>query len=343
MKKIVLFTVLLILIPMSQAEPLATSYWGYVTVDGITKPNALITLLDSSGNEIARTTSQQDATYEVRAPWDDPATPADEGVVGGETITFKVDGKTATSKAIDPKGSNNNIDLAVTSSSSSSSSGGGSSGGGGGGASAESIGNIQKKESREEVLSRNVPREFSFTTAELPVSQISITSNINAGLINVQVELLKGRSAMVKDDAPGDVYKYINIWVGTSGFAVPEKIKEAVIKFKLENAWITSKGLTEADITMLRWDASAWTPLATEKKSSDEKYTYYEAKTSAFSPFAISGVKGTLVSTAPQDVTAVTTETTEKTEIPASTKKAPGFGLVLAIAGLMAAVLRKRS
>ncbi|MDL5502113.1 MAG: PGF-pre-PGF domain-containing protein, partial [Candidatus Methanoperedens sp.] len=97
---------------------------------------------------------------------------------------------------------------------------------------------------------------------------------------------------LVKDDAPGEVYKYVNIWVGTSGFAVPENIKEAVIKFKLENSWITSKGFKESDIAMLRWDGTQWTSLATEKKNSDGNFTYYEAKTNAFSPFAISGVKG---------------------------------------------------
>ena len=155
--------------------------------------------------------------------------------------------------------------------------------------------NILKKETREEALSKNVPRSFSFTTPELPVSEVAITSNINAGLINVQVELLKSRSTLVKDDAPGDVYKYVNIWVGTSGFAVPKNIKEAVIKFKLENSWLTSKGFKESDIAMLRWDGTQWISLATEKKNSDEKFTYYEAKTNAFSPFAISGVKGTAV------------------------------------------------
>ncbi|VVB54187.1 Uncharacterised protein [uncultured archaeon] len=337
MKKNILLIILLFLVPLGQAisEPLVTSYWGYVTVDGITKPNASVTVLDSSCNVVASATSTQDSTYLVKVP-------LDQGLASGETLTFNVDDKTAKTLTVGGKGTNNRLDLAVSGSSTNTCTvgGGGSvNGGSGGGASisAESSDNIIKKEVREEVLSINVPRSFRFTTPELPVSEVAVTSNINAGLINVQVELLKSRSTLVKDDAPGDVYKYVNIWVGTSGFAVPKNIKEAVIKFKLENSWLTSKGFKESDIAMLRWDGTQWISLATEKKNSDETFTYYEAKTNAFSPFAISGVKGTV----PAAGAEVTNQT--QTPAPAATKKAPGLEFVLAIAGLMAVVLRKRS
>jgi len=337
MKKNILLIILLFLVPIGQAinEPLVTSYWGYVTVDGITKQNSVITVLDSSCNSVASTTSTQDSTYRVEVR-------LDQGVASGETLTFNVDGKTAKTLTIAGKGTNNRLDLAVSSSSTNTCTVGGDrnvNGGSGGGASisAEPFENVLKKETREELLSINVPRSFHFTTPELPVSEVAITSNINAGLINVQVELLKSRSTLVKDDAPGDVYKYVNIWVGTSGFAVPKNIKEAVIKFKLENSWLKSKGFKESDIAMLRWDGTQWTSLATEKKNSDEEFTYYEAKTNAFSPFAISGVKGTV----PAAGVEVTNQT--QTPAPAATKKAPGLEFVLAIAGLLAVVLRKRS
>lgn len=341
MKKYIVFLLVLLLIPSVQAMPGATSYWGIVSIDGITKSNALVTVYDPSGKEVGSATSLQDATYQATVPWDDLDTPdIDEGVVNGETITFKVNGNTATSRTVDAKGSNNKLDL--TTGSSPSSYGGGSSGGGGGVVSAEPYENIVKKESKDGILAKDISKTFSFTTPELPVSQVAITSNVNTETISVQVELLKNRSAQVKDDAPGDVYKYLNIWVGTSGFAVPRNIKEAVVKFKLESSWITSKGFTEANISMLKWDGTQWISLVTAKTNSDDKYTYYEAKTNAFSPFAISGIKGTTVTTAAPDETEVTTENTEEST-PVATKAAPGFGFVLAIAGLMAVVLRKRS
>jgi PGF-pre-PGF domain-containing protein len=351
MYKKILFVLLLFLIPLGQAEPPVTSYNGYVTVDSITKSNAQVKVLNSACEELAGATSIEGGLYQITVPWED-ASFNQAGVKAGETIKFLVDGKLAKSKAIDSKGSNTKLNLDISSSAAAyvcKTDGGdnvnsGSSGGGGGStASAETFENIEKQESREEMLSKDAPRTYSFTTPELPVSQIVITSNINAGLINVKVELLKNRSILVSNDAPGNVYKYLNIWVGSLGFAVPKNIKEGVVKFKVENSWITSNGFADSDIKMLKWNGIEWTSLAAEKKNSDEKFTYFEAKTTSFSPFSISGVKGTEVNaTSPEAAAVVTTQIPEATS-PASTKKAPGFVFVLAIAVLIAAVLRKRS
>jgi PGF-pre-PGF domain-containing protein len=329
---------------MAVGEHLPASYKGFVTIDGMLATSATVSVYNSTGKMPPQELLFDNGSYQLRVVWDDPATPEIEGISSGQTITFKVNGITARQWTVSEADTQNTgINLEVTSSTQSPTSNPSSSGGGGGASpSAEAFENILKKETREAALSRDVPRSFGFTTPELPVSEVAITSNTNAGLINVQVELLKNRSTTVKDDAPGDVYKYLNIWVGTSGFAVPKNIKEAVIKFKLENSWITSRGFKESDIAMLKWDGTQWISLATEKKSSDDKFTSYEAKTNAFSPFAISGVKGIALATESAEVTEVTTEQTEA-PAPAATKKAPGFVFVLAIAGLIAAVLRKRS
>jgi hypothetical protein len=59
---LILGIVLLLMFPLAQAAPLATSYWGYVTVDGIAKPYAQVIVLDSSCKEVASTMGLQDAT-----------------------------------------------------------------------------------------------------------------------------------------------------------------------------------------------------------------------------------------------------------------------------------------
>ncbi len=340
----------MLLIPLGQAEPLASSYWGHVTIDGITKTNAQVTVLNSACVEVASATSTAEG-YQITVPWEDAGF-NQAGVKPGETITFLVDGKLATSRATDSKGSYIQLNLDISSSTAAyvckSDSGnnvnGGSNGGGGGSpASAEAFENIKKQESREEMLSRDAPRTYSFSTPELPVSHIVITSNINAGLITVKVELLKNRSALASNDAPGNVYKYLNIWVGSLGFAIPRNLKEGVVKFKLENSWITTNGFTDSEIKMLKWNGIEWITLATEKKNNDEKFTYFEANTTSFSPFAISGVKETAAPAASQAAAAVATTAIPEAPTPAPTKKASGFVFVLAIAGLIAAVLRKRS
>ena len=347
MNKIFLFILLLLFIPLAQADPSATSYSGYVTFDGTTKPNASVTVLDSSGNTVASATSISDATYQVTVPWDEASTTqTDEGVVSGETITFKVGGRTATSRVIDPKGSSIRLDLVATSSSTSSgsSSGGSSSGGGGGGgggSSGENTSNIEVIEKYDLQISKDVITSYKFTNKKNPIMFVNITGNTNMGIITASLEVLKTTSTLVNTPPEGLVYMYANIWVGTSGFATPKNIKEALIKFRVDNSWMNSNGVSGSDIALMRWDGSRWIKLETKELSKEDAYTYFEAKTNAFSPFAISGFKGTIVATASPEVTTVTTEEQEAT--PSPTKKAPGFDPLLAIVGLIISVLRKRS
>lgn len=349
MNRKILFILLLLLIPVGLAEPSVTSYNGYVNVNGIPASNALVKVLNSVCGEVASSTSIDGGLYQITVPWED-ASFNQAGVKAGETITFLVNGKFATSNVIGTKGSNIGMSLTILSSAATYAcktddsydrgNGGGGGGGGGGSASAELFENIVKKESREESLSKDAPRTYSFSTPELSVSQIVITSNISAGPINVQIELLKNRSILVSDDAPGNVYKYLNIWVGSLGFAVPKNIKEGVVKFKIENSWITSNGFTDSDIKMLKWNGIEWITLVTEKKNSNDKFTFYEAKTTSFSPFAISSVKGeALVTAAPVGAETTATVASQETE---KTKSTPGFGDAIAIAAFCAVLMLRR-
>ena len=271
-------------------------------------------------------------------PWDDPATPADEGVVDGETITFKVDGRTAASRTVDAKGTNNRLELTVTTSPTSPSSGGGSSGGGGGGGkSGENTSNIEVIEKYDLQISRDVTTSYRFTNEKNPIMFVNITGNTTLGIITTSVEILKDTSTLVKTPPEGAVYMNANIWVGTAGFATPRNIKEALIRFKVRNSWISENGVSE--IALMKWDGNSWIKLETKELSKDDASTYFEGKTNAFSPFAITGVR----SAPSAGITAAATGKAETTPSASPTKKAPGFVFFLAIAGLIAAVLRKRS
>lgn len=69
-------------------------------------------------------------------------------------------------------------------------------------------------------------------------------------------------------------------------------IKEALIRFRVENRWITSEGISNnSEVRMYQWDGIKWGELETERISLDSSYTYYEAKTNFFSQFAIGGSK----------------------------------------------------
>jgi len=99
----------------SVQPPLPTSYWGSVRIAGNLSPmpNTSITVLDANGNVIVNAISNSDGSYLVIVPWDDPATTQVEGVVAGQTINFKVSGKTVASRVIDAQGTNNRLDINV--------------------------------------------------------------------------------------------------------------------------------------------------------------------------------------------------------------------------------------
>ncbi len=211
-----------------------------------------------------------------------------------------------------------------------------SSGGGGGGPTGENYSNILVKENYDLFISKDVITSYAFTNKSSPVKFVNITGNTSAGIINVAVETLKNTSTLVKTPVHGLIYKNVNIWVGTTGFAVPRNIKEAAIVFRVENSWLGSSNLAGSDIKMFTWDGNQWTQLETAQTTKDDTYTWFEAKTDHFSPFAISGIKGGVVPTA----TPAAAETqVMPTVTPAPTKKVPAFEFVLTIAILSMAYM----
>jgi len=220
-----------------------------------------------------------------------------------------------------------------------SSNGGGS--GGSGIVTAEPYENIVKAETKEKSLLANQPVTYAFTSPELGVYEISITGKENENDIAVKVEALKNTSKLVTASAPGIVYKNLNILAGT------RKIKEAIIRFKVDNSWLDSGSLAGSSIKIVKWDGSKWVQLETTEKTKDSAFTYYEAKVETFSSFAITVSKAAASPTAMQaDVSATPTviipaETTAF-PTPASTPKSPGFEYTLAVAVLVAVFLKRR-
>ncbi|MGB8216784.1 MAG: PGF-pre-PGF domain-containing protein, partial [Candidatus Methanoperedens sp.] len=98
-------------------------------------------------------------------------------------------------------------------------------------------------------------------------------------------------------------------------------------------------------VKLLHWDGSKWNQLDTAQTTQDGTYTYYEAKTTALSPFAISGITGAAAGTTATAVVTATQATATGTGTPAPTAtKTPGFEFVLTVGILSVAYLlgRKR-
>lgn len=192
--------------------------------------------------------------------------------------------------------------------------------------------NIETAERHEKTLIANKPITYTFTAPEHGVYEIVVIGQENENDIAIRVEALKGTSKLVSVSPPGAVYKNLNVWAGT------KQIKDALIRFKVENSWLTSSNIASGNLKMVRWERGRWVQLDTTQMTKDNSITYFEAKTGGFSVFAIVGLKeGEVIPEEGEVVTPTTTPVTEKTPVTEATEKeSPGFGVIIAIATFMA-------
>ncbi|MEZ5335430.1 MAG: PGF-pre-PGF domain-containing protein [Methanolobus sp.] len=139
--------------------------------------------------------------------------------------------------------------------------------------------------------------DFDFYEDKNDIDYIRYTSLKNAGKISTTIEVLKSTSSFADKNAPGIVYRNINIWVGKTGYATGSNIEDPFIGFRVSREWIENNNIDPATISIYRYNDNEWMLLATKHTGSDEEYLYFEASTPGFSPFAISGEEMETVST----------------------------------------------
>ena len=199
-------------------------------------------------------------------------------------------------------------------------------GGGGGGKSAENVSNIEVIEKYDMQISKDALTAYRFTDKKNPIMYVNITGNTTLGIITTSVEVLKNTSTLVSFPPEGLVYKSANIWVGTSGFATPKNIKDALIKFRVENSWMSENSVQNSAMVLEKWDGSSWIQLETKFVSKDDTYSYFEGRTNSFSPFAIVAKTGAQP-TATATSTPAGTPTTGSTVKPAGDAEVSRHGL----------------
>lgn len=175
----------------------------------------------------------------------------------------------------------------ISSPASSSRGGGGSGGGGGGIPPSEDYNNIEKRELREMDVFSRTSSVYTFKSVD-PVMVVSFESSTSENGIAVAVEILKNRSKHAGTDAPGKLYKYFNVYAGTSGFG--KKVSNGVVAYSVNNSWLEKNGLDPEDIRMYKWQGS-WVEKDTDIVERRRNQTYYASLVGNFSSFAIAGLK----------------------------------------------------
>ncbi|AKB74240.1 Cell surface protein [Methanosarcina lacustris Z-7289] len=237
------------------------------------------------------------------------------------------------------------------------SSSGGSSGGGGGG-SPESSRNVELKEISNEQVFKGIHTCYTFKGETNEIVAVEFDPKKNFGRITTIVEMLKNTSSIVKEPAPGTVYRNLNIWIGPSGFSSPENLENARISFRVHRAWLSENGIDENTMTLYRHNENMWNALPTALTGEDEDFFYFTAETPGFSPFAIaSPEKNTqaieITQVGNEDITVMSTGEISGEESDEDLaqdnekegKDAPGAGVSFATAGILAsyAALKKRN
>jgi PGF-pre-PGF domain-containing protein len=200
----------------------------------------------------------------------------------------------------------------------------GSGGGGGGSDTGEEYENIELKEVATVYVSSGSNVSYRFENPEDPIIYVNYTALSSAGSITTTIEVLKSTSALAADAPPGAVYKNVNIWVGTYGYATEKNIKDPVIGFKVNRTWLHENQVLTSTIRLNRYTSGVWNPLPTVKTHEDTGYVYFESQTPGFSPFAITSKSSSAVTD-----TDVTTEKTpediSQTEFPSDTARSISF------------------
>ncbi|MFZ2498013.1 PGF-pre-PGF domain-containing protein [Methanosarcina sp.] len=152
--------------------------------------------------------------------------------------------------------------------------------------SVEPASNIDVKELATRHVISGYPVRFDFVENITCVTYIEFDPTQTFKKTTTIVEVLRNKSTLVPILPPGRIYKYVNIWVGNKGAGLPTSLKNGLIEFRVEKAWIEKNNVNESLIT-LQWYDEGWKPLYTEKVGENENYIYFKAVVPGFSFFAI--------------------------------------------------------
>ena len=94
------------------------------------------------------------------------------------------------------------------------------SGGGSVGGSSEPQSNIEAKELSQTFIGNGNSVNFAFPQNATPVMKIGFDSKTTVGKTTTIVEMLKNQSTLVSKPPSDEIYKFINIWVGSGGVVI---------------------------------------------------------------------------------------------------------------------------
>jgi len=174
------------------------------------------------------------------------------------------------------------------------------------------------------------------------VTSVDVTPDKTYGLVAAKIEVLKGRPGSITTDPPaGEIYKYVDVFVGTSGWS-EDKFSSSVINFQIPASWFEENNIDPASVTLYRHNDGEWQPLRTTMTGQTGGFYKYSSPTPGFSTFMILGQVEESSSGEPAATDSGTVADPTPTPVTTSDKGIPGFGILAGIMGILMAVYSRK-
>ena len=214
-------------------------------------------------------------------------------------------------------------------------------GGGGGGVSGSSDpDNVNESIVLRLYLSGGNPAEYNFGNV---VDSFVVTPKSTYGLVAARLEILNGKPGTISDPLNGVIYKYINIYIGTAGWA-DDRLSDITINFEVPASWFEENNVDPASVTLYRYHDGEWQALETTLTGQENGFYQYSVQSPGTSTFLIMGQLTEAGVTTTEDtgdeIGAV--EGVDEAETATPDKGIPGFGILLGIMGILIAVYSRR-
>ena len=141
------------------------------------------------------------------------------------------------------------------------------------------------------VIGKSAEKTLTFTKgSELGVNQITLITTDTAAITNGEIAIRQTKVGSPISSAieKGDVHVYIFLSITKRNIDNSE-LESATITFEVPKNWTNDNNIDPATINLNRYVSQQWTVLPTTQTASTTTKFVYEAKSSGFSIFAISG------------------------------------------------------
>ncbi|NOR85965.1 PGF-pre-PGF domain-containing protein [archaeon] len=144
-------------------------------------------------------------------------------------------------------------------------------GGGGGGSTGEDIENIIYQDVLTKSITNQDITNYDFNDSKNPIIHLEFYSPTNKGLQDLKIQVLKDKSALVKEEPKKNIVEYINIYLGK--FGTDNNLENIQVQFSISDEIMTKKSVGLYSIRLMYWNDTNEKWDVTDTKYTKRDYT----------------------------------------------------------------------